>query len=168
MNLNKLNPECYEEFEHETVLTEEDNNVRYQLKVRLKVSSKQGIYINLPLLKKLSKYLQADYKIANPPKDCDAIIIDKDSNIAYLIEMKRSSNASTNERINEQLSAGMKWLEHICFCTDTISGDYRIIKVAVMIESSRRSRSRGQQEGTVIGYDFYRKTGNSLALEFIS
>lgn len=165
MNLNKLNPECYEEFEREIILTEKDNNVSYQLKVRLKASSKQGVHIKLPLIKNNSNYLQKDYTVANPPKDCDAIIIDKDSNTVYLIEMKRSSNAATNEHINEQLIAGLKWLDHICFCTD-MKKDFEVIKIAVMVES-RRSRSRTQQEGIVSGYDFYRKLGSSLALEFI-
>lgn len=165
MNLNKLNPDCYEEFEREIILIEEDSNVKYQLTVKLKASSKKGIFIKLPKIKELSAYLQQNHQIAHPPKDCDAIIIDQDRQTAYLIEMKRSSKASSNERIHEQLTAGEKWLQHICFCTD-MDNNFTVIKIAVMVEN-RRSKSRVKQEGLVKGYNFYKILGKFLSLEFL-
>ncbi|MDA1919821.1 hypothetical protein [Bacillus cereus group sp. BcHK140] len=168
MEIQKLNSDFYQIFQREIVLVEEDSNVNYQLKVRLKSTSKRGIYIDLPKFKSAAKYLQSNTAIANPPKDCDAIIIDLDSKIIYLIEMKRTSGAATNKHINQQLSAGSCWWKHMSFCMDN-SITYTEKRIAVMVEE-RRSRVRmkkGEDLQLVAEYGFYKRIGNFLSLEYI-
>ncbi len=166
MIIEKLDGRYYTEFEHEIVLTEQDANVDYMLKVRLKPQSLKGIYIDLPKIKTEAGYLQKNQRIATPPKDCDAIIVDVDSKTVYLIEMKKTSSASTNTEISAQLDAGHIWWNHIYFCTGA-SGHYRIVKIAMMVEE-RRSRNRRKKEPALNQTEelpFLKGFGNSLRLE---
>ncbi|MEG2812098.1 MAG: hypothetical protein RR912_06255 [Clostridium sp.] len=164
--INKLNSNFYQHFRRSFQIRENDSNVDYTLTVRLPRGSENGIYIDLPEIKKASGYIQSDLSIASPPKDCDAIIVDCDKEVVYLIEMKRTSKASTNTHLNEQLCAGAKWWEHIEFCIDSQSIQ-EVKRIAVMVEE-RRSRSRAkkdlrnQQDN---GYGFYKFLGNSLSLD---
>lgn len=168
MNINKLNIDCYTEFERDTLLQEKDANVDYTLKVRLKATSVKGIVLKLPDIKEKSNYLEKDFQKVSPPKDCDAIVIDLDAKVVYLIEMKKTSSASTNQEIAEQLNAGEKWWNHLAFCMGN-SFDFHLKKIAVMVEErrSRDRRKKGEELSYLEEHGFYKKLGNSLSLEFI-
>ncbi|MEE1132548.1 MAG: hypothetical protein UHX00_13085, partial [Caryophanon sp.] len=146
MNVNKLNADCYTVFERDTLLQEKDANVDYTLKVRLKSTSVRGVVLNLPKIKKKSNYLEQDFQKISPRKDCDAIIIDLDAKEVYLIELKRTSQASTNQEIAEQLNAGEHWWHHLAFCMGN-DVHFRLKKIAVMVEErrSRDRRKRGEE-----------------------
>lgn len=168
MDVLKLQEDFIEKFQREITLKEKDAGVDYELKVRLKPNANEGIYIDLPSIKEFANYLQKDRSKATPPKDCDGIIIDIENSIVYLIEMKRTSRASTNAEISAQLTAGHKWWEHLSFCLNNAT-DFEVKKVAVMVEE-RRGRSRRKKDSIHedgVDLEFYKMFGKSISLEFV-
>lgn len=168
MNIRKLNEEFYEEFQREVLLTEEDASANYSLKVRLKSSSQQGIHINLPLIKEKANYLQSNYGIAQPPKDCDAIIVDLDSRTIYLIEMKKTTASSTSQDIKKQLEAGLCWWKHLAFCMDNTI-DFEIKKLAVYVQQKRsgQRKKRSEDIASELQQGFHKMFGPSISLEYL-
>jgi|GEM_PF-5598371 len=168
MNIRKLNEEFYEEFQREITLIEQNVNADYSLKIRLKPTSEQGIYINLPLIKEKANYLQSNYGIAQPPKDCDAIIVDLDSRTIYLIEMKKSTSSSTSQDIKKQLEAGLCWWKHLAFCMNN-TFEFEIKKLAVYVQEnrSRQRKKRSRDIAAESQQGFHKMIGSSISLQYL-
>ncbi|MGH0927840.1 hypothetical protein [Bacillus pacificus] len=162
MELNKIPQPSIEEFRKQKEIFETECTPPYSVKVRLKSASNNGIFIDIPQIKKLASYLNQDWDNVHPPKDCDGAIVDADSKTIYLIELKRSKNAATPKSIEEQLDAGMHWLRHIAFCVNMDLEGYQIVKV-VAIVNGNRSRTREYKIGD---RGYYRVNGNSIMCDY--
>lgn len=150
-----------EKFTREKELEENECHPPYKVKVRLKRGSRHGIFIDIPSIKKDANYLN---KSANPPKDCDALIIDIDAKIVYLIELKRSKSSATPSAICEQLDAGESWWQHISFCVNIDFTEYKLYKIAVIV-SGNISRIR---EYPMSDFGYYRVNGRNLNLDYVA
>lgn len=150
-----------EKFTREKELEENECYPPYKVKVRLRRGSREGIFIDIPLIKNDANYLN---KSVNPPKDCDALIIDLDAKIVYLIELKRSKSSATPIAICEQLNAGEAWWQHISFCINIDIIEFKLYKIAVIV-SGKVSRSR---EYPISDLGYYRVNGKNLNLDYIA
>lgn len=98
------------------LLHEEKDGYTFAIK-RIKEDSKiVGIY-NLEDLKHQFLHQKASNNSYKNPKDCDYILINEESKDIYFIELKKNRIGNV-ESINEQLSAGEVWLNHILFCAE--------------------------------------------------
>ncbi|MGF7486166.1 hypothetical protein [Lactococcus lactis] len=99
----------------EILLHEEKEGYTFAIK-RIKEDSKIVGICNIEDLKHQYLYTKTRDNSYKNPKDCDYILINEESKDIYFIELKK--NSGSIEGINEQLSAGEVWLNHILFCAE--------------------------------------------------
>lgn len=162
MQLTKIPEPLITKFSKSKDIFEADCTPSYSVKIRLKTNSHNGIFINLPMIKAQANYLNPNWEKVHPPKDCDGIIIDLDSKIIYIIELKKSKKSSTSEEIQEQLEAGENWLNHIAFCISLDISIFKIIKVVAVVLGNR-SRKR---EYPIGDKGYYRVNGDCINCEY--
>lgn len=157
-----LKPEYLLDFSGENTIFLREEKAEYEFAIkRIKNNSKIiGIY-NLENLKHKYLYQKTSSNQYKNPKDCDYILINEESKDIYFIELKKNKIGSV-ESINEQLSAGEIWLEHILFCAERDKKELEAFdKHRICLrytEGSRTTKSRNlprkQGTGDKIYYEF--------------
>lgn len=121
-----------------TFYLEENSDPLKSYKIQCKYNDKNKFILIRPdKMKAKTNYLKK-----NPPRDCDYIILDKNNDIIYYLELKNSSDTSSPLNIAKQLQSGKKWLEHLSFLTklDINLNDFKTLLICCKYDARQNRK----------------------------